>query len=62
MSGIINPSSSVGGGGGGTDEVLLVPTANKTIPANCSIIVGDYYQLNDGITLTINDGANLTIV
>lgn len=49
------------GGGSGTDEVLLVPIANKTIPANSSIIVGDYYQLDAGINLTIEAGANLTI-
>jgi len=49
-------------GGSGTDEVLLVPTANKTIPANTSIIVGDYYRLGSGIGLTIESGANLTVI
>ena len=51
-----------GGPGAGTDEVLLVPTANKTIHTNTSIIVGDYYRLDSGITLTIESGANLTVV
>ena len=50
-----------GGGGGGTDHVLLVPTGNKIIPANCSFIVGDFYRLDGGIQLLIESGANATI-
>jgi len=49
-------------GGSGTDEVLLVPTADKTIPVNSSIIVGDYYTLGSLVDLTILSGANLTVV
>lgn len=49
------------GGGGGTDEVLLVPASNKSIPANNSVIVGDYYRLDSGIQLLIESGANLTV-
>jgi len=53
--------SSVGGGSG-TDEVLLVPIADKIIPINTSIIVGDRYELNSGIDLDIEAGANLTVI
>lgn len=49
-------------GGSGTDEVLLVPIASKTIPTNTSIVVGDRYVLGPGVVLTIEDGANLTII
>lgn len=49
-------------GGSGTDEVLLVPTVNKTIPDNSSLIVGDYYTLGSGISLTIGSNSNLTVV
>jgi len=48
-------------GGSGTDEVLLVPTVNKSPAANTSIIVGEYYTLASGIELTIESGANLTV-
>ncbi len=54
--------NSSGGAGSGTDEVLLIPTTNKTIPDNTSIIIGDYYTLGSTVELQINSGANLTIV
>jgi hypothetical protein len=50
------------GGGSGTDEVLLVPTSDKTIPANSSLVVADYYRLDGTLTLTIESGANATIM
>ena len=49
--------------GSGTDWVLLERTSNVTIPANNSLIVGDRFVMNGtGIILTVNAGANLTVV
>lgn len=52
---------AVPGSSSGTDEVLLVPTSNKQISANSSLVVADYYQLESGIQLLIESGANATI-
>lgn len=49
-------------GGSGTDEVLLITAADKTIPINTSIVVGDYYEIGNGFVLDILEGANLTVV
>ena len=44
-----------------TEHVLLIPTVNKTIPANCSLVVGSYYELGSGIEMVIEEGANLQV-
>lgn len=59
--GIVAELSDIGAGSG-TDEVLLIPIANKTIPANTSMVVADHYRLDSAIGLTIESGANLTII
>lgn len=47
--------------GSGTDWVLLVTTEDKTIPANNSLIVGDFYEIGSGFVLEIGNEGNLTI-
>lgn len=48
-------------GGSGTDEVLLITAADKTINADSSIIVGDYYEIGSGFFLDIPSLSNLEI-